>query len=160
MGKITTIFTVVILGAVLAVACGGRAEPVPVTETLPADLQSVDPVAVTREYFALIDQAETRMDLARPWDLLTNQAQCSPINKCELSYYQEIWWPFQADAEIYACSDTTTNAVLTIHPRGQPASAQDEIRIYRVELIPVENGLWIDRMQVIPQVDEGCVLAP
>ena len=160
MRKIAVFFVVGILGAVLAVACGGAAESVAVTETGAADLQAMDPVAITREFFDLINQAETAVDLAQPWAMLSNQAQCSPANGCDLSYFQENWWPLQTEYEIYACSDRTTNAVLSIHARGQPASAQDVIKIYRVELIPVEDGFWIDRMRLIPQVDEGCVLAP
>jgi hypothetical protein len=149
-----------VLGAASMAACDGTTGTVPGTETAAVETLDVDPVAITREYFTLINQAETALDLAQPWALLSNQAQCSPVNGCDLSYFQEYWWPLQTEYDIYTCSDRTTNAVLSIHARGQAASSQDAITIYRVELIPVEAGFLIDRMRLIPQVDEGCVLAP
>jgi hypothetical protein len=160
MRKITGILSVVLLGSVLTVACGGAVESVPATEAVVAEPQDGDAVALTRQYFDLINQAEDEQDLAVPWDLLTNRAQMNPVGLFELSYFQEYWWPLQAEYEIYTCSPTLIDVVLSIHPRGQPASAEDEIKIYQFEMIVLEDGLRIDHMRFIPQVDEGCVLAP
>lgn len=158
MKKLAILILVGVLGLT---ACGPALTPAPTLETL-AEPTLVDDsafaVLAVDTYFRQINEAETAADLAQPWDLLTNNAQCNPQDKCELSYFTENWWPVQAVYWLYSCSPSTVIVELHQYERGASALTTAQApRFLRIELIQSDDGLRIDDIRSAGGVDAGCV---
>lgn len=156
---------ILILAGILALvlpACGPALTPVPTVEAVVAEpIPAGDPafaVLAVDTYLREINEAESAADLAQPWERLTNDGQCNPQDKCELSYFQENWWPLQVTYWLYSCSPQTVMVELHTYERGASAlTAEQKPTFMRFDLIDSDNGLRIDAIRPAGGIDAVCM---
>jgi hypothetical protein len=142
-------------------ACGTALTPIPPTEAVtqaafPAPGSSIAYMVVDT-YLRQINEAQSVADLSQSWALLTNDGQCNPQDKCELSYFQENWWPVQMTYWLYDCSPTAVMVELHTYKRGESAlTAERKPTFLRFELVPFDDVLYIDDIRPAGGIDATC----
>lgn len=118
------------------------------------------PVAATVEtFYKLINGAQSPDDFSAPWDMLTNDEQCNPPEKCELSYFQTRWMESKVIYKIYECGPDHAIVEERLYPRtADPASAGPEAKLIRFQLAQGEEKIFISDRRMVPALEEGCVL--
>jgi len=145
-------FLFILLFSVLVTSCASPA-PVPTPTT-------ADAVATVEKFYKIINDAQTKDDLIPSWVMLTLEGQCSdPKGFCTLTYFQENWWRWKVNYELYGCSPTRVVVKETLIPRGDNATSTPPApRYWEYQLVETESGMMINDRRFTPSPGEDCVL--
>ncbi len=141
-------------------SCAPTPVPVYFPTFIPTMTSTLPAAATVETFYKLINDAQSPNDFNAPWDMLTNEEQCNPPEKCELSYFQAKWWESKVIYKIYECGPDHAITEERLYPRtADPASASPEARLIRFHLTQGEEKIFISERKMVSALEEGCVLA-
>ena len=143
------------------VSCTPAATPTPPPPTLVSVDASVSPAAVTVDmFYTFINAAQTADELGMPWNMLTHDAQCNAIEKCELANFQSKWWQSKALYRLYVCDSHTVIAQELKYPReANPPSAMTDAKYWIYDLMQSNGLMLISKIYTTKAPGSECVLA-
>jgi len=155
--KMNAFHAILFLFLVLACsACRATSTPIPDQTLEPSGTADV---TVVEEFYRSINEAQSQGDLGRPWDMMTNQAQCNPRDKCELGYFEQIWWKSKAAYKIYDCDANRVIVQEVRYPRdAASASTPTAPRFWSYQLSEVDGVLMIAGISALQALGDECVL--
>lgn len=95
-------------------ACAPASEPVPTPTPVGFKAPYVELVDT---FYKIINNTQTKDDLFESWDMLTNEAQCNPREKCEYANFQIKWQDSKAAYKLYDCGSNRVIVEETRYPR-------------------------------------------
>jgi hypothetical protein len=129
----------------------GEPSPTPV----PANLLS--PAAQVVDYhFRFINNAKDNGELIQSWNLMTSKLQCNPSDQCQFINFQNWWWQWHVQYEVYDCGPNDIIVRYSLVPRDQPSSTSTTIFYERYALTQENGELKIDEGHLIDGPDNGC----
>lgn len=150
------IFPFTLLFVFSITACAPATEPVPTPTPVGFTAPSVE---VIDTFYTSINNAQTQDDLFVSWDLLTNEAQCNPREKCELSNFQKKWWESKAAYKLYDCGPNYVIAEETRYSRNDGSlSTPAPPKFWRYQLVETADGLMIKDISGTQSPGDDCVL--
>ena len=139
-------------------ACAPAATPTP-APTANASAVSQAVVAVDM-FYTFINVAQTQDDLGLPWGMLTNEAQCNAIDKCEMSAFQGRWWESKIIYRLYGCGANTVLVEGMLYPRTDDAPAKmTDPDYWTYKLSDTGGVLLISKISSSNAPGADCVLA-
>jgi hypothetical protein len=149
-----------LLFCTLLTSCVPASTPIiPIFPTIMPVASTASAVAIVDEFYTLINDAQSKNDFGKPWDLLSNESQCSPVNKCDLSYFQDRWWQSKVVYTLYDCGPNRVAAQELKYPReADPASANGSPKYWLYLLSDFEGRLMISEIDLIQAPGAECVL--
>ena len=133
-------------------ACTPAETPTPETDPVSA-------VPILEAFYQRINTAQSVDDLNLAWAMLSNDAQCSPIEKCELTLFQEKWFPLQVSYKLYDCGDGEAIAEEIRFPRGESLnSVSASPRYWKYKITAIDDVYMIDKISLVQELADGCVL--
>ena len=137
-------------------ACKSTSTPVPDQTLEPSETADV---AVVEEFYRSINEAQSLGDLGQPWDMMTTEGQCNPRDKCELGYFEQIWWKSKAAYKIFDCDVNRVVVQEVRYPRdAASASTPTAPRFWSFRLLEVDGTLMISGISSIQVPGDECVL--
>ena len=125
----------------------------------PPSVTTADAVATVEEFYKFINDAQAEDDLLKSWMMLTLEEQCNPRDQCTLGFFQDNWWPWLVNYDLYGCSPTRVIAKETLISReGNATSTPPSPRYWRYELIETEAGLMISDRRLAQAPGDDCAL--
>lgn len=133
---------------------------IPTAASAPPSVSTLPVVAMVETFYKLINDAQSPNDFNAAWDMLTNEEQCNPPEKCELSYFQEKWMESKVTYKIYDCGPDHAIVEERLYPRtADPASTNPEAKLIRFQLAQTDEETLISNRKMVLALEEGCVLA-
>lgn len=153
------LFAILLLAAFLA-SCAPAATPTPAPVRAADDSAISSAVLTVDMYYTFINVASSADELSTPWSMMTNNAQCNPTDKCDLSYFQTKWWEAKALYRIYSCGANTVVVEEMRYPRKNAApSEMNSSRYWSYDLVENNGLLMIDKIDTVKAPGNECVLA-
>jgi hypothetical protein len=136
-------------------ACAPASTPIAATDVS----SNTAAIATVDQFYTWVNDARSTDDFYKPWDLLSSEVQCHPANRCDLSAFEERWWQSKVVYTLYDCGPNRVAAQELKYPReADPASAITAPKYWMYLLSEFEGRLIISEMDLIPSLEEGCVL--
>ena len=137
-------------------ACAPAPEPASTPTSVGFTAPSVELVDT---FYKIINNAQTKDDLFESWDMLTNEAQCNPREKCEYANFQKKWQDSKTANKLYDCGSNSVIVEETRYPRSDnsPLSSVAS-RFWRYQMVETENGLMIKNISGTQAPGDDCVL--
>jgi hypothetical protein len=141
---------------VLLVSCSPASN-----EAVTPDASVASPAVVTVDmFYTFINVAQAPEELGMSWGMMTNEAQCSAINKCELSNFQTRWWASKAVYKVYSCGSNSVLVEEMLYPRADAAPTEISDPNYWTYSLSDSGGIMmISKISKSKAPGDECILA-
>lgn len=110
-------------------------------------------------FYNLSNDAQSKDDFYKPWDMLTNSTQCGARYKCEYSNFQEWWWQWKVAYKLYDCGSNLVIVEERRYPRTESAAAETtEPQYWKYELSFFDEAWMVSEIKLTQPPGSECLL--
>lgn len=90
---------------------------IPTPSSTPTPIVLSPEIKAMDQYYKFINNAGTKDDLQRAWDVLSTRYRCDLYTNCKFAEYRDWWWTRKVHYKLYDCGSTAIEAELAYYYR-------------------------------------------